>query len=81
MDKQEFILQVVGLLLGGLGTILLGLIGWGLKTLIKTIWDALVELRLIKEQIKTLIEDTKAIPKMQQDLNALHGKVKKLEGT
>jgi len=73
---NESIIQVAGLIIGGLGTIVLGLLTWGIKELIGTILSTKFELAIIKEQLKSLIEDNKALPKMKDDLNALHSKVR-----
>ena len=73
---NESIIQIAGLIIGGLGTIVLGLLTWGIKELIKTILSTKFELAVIKEQLKSLIEDNKALPKMKEDLNALHSKVR-----
>ena len=77
--NQELIVQIAGIIIGGLGTIFLALFVWGLKALISSVLDATTELKVIKEQLKTLVEDTKAIPKMKEDINALHGKVRGLD--
>lgn len=73
---NESILQIAGLIIGGLGTITLGLLTWGIKELIATILSTKFELAVIKEQLKSLIEDNKALPKIKEDLNALHSKVR-----
>lgn len=77
--SQDLIVQIAGIIIGGLGTIFLALFVWGLKALISSVLDATTELKVIKEQLKTLVEDTKAIPKMKEDINALHGKVRGLD--
>jgi hypothetical protein len=73
---NESIIQIAGLIIGGLGTIVLGLLTWGIKELIGTILSTKFELAIIKEQLKSLIEDNKSLPKMKEDLNALHSKVR-----
>jgi len=73
---KESIIQIAGLIIGGLGTIVLGLLTWGIKELIGTILSTKFELAIIKEQLKSLIEDNKSLPKMKEDLNALHSKVR-----
>lgn len=77
--SQDLIVQIAGIIIGGLGTIFLALFVWGLKALISSVLDATTELKVIKEQLKTLVEDTKSIPKMKDDINALHGKVRGLD--
>ena len=74
--SSELVIQIAGLIIGGLGTIVLGLLTWGIKKLIETILSTRLELAVIKEQLKSLIEDNKALPKMKEDLNALHSKVR-----
>lgn len=73
---NESILQIAGLIIGGLGTIVLGLLTWGIKKLIETILSTRLELAIIKEQLKSLIEDNKSLPKIKDDLNYLHNKVR-----
>ena len=74
--SSELVIQIAGLIIGGLGTIVLGLLTWGIKELIKTILSTKFELAVIKEQLKSLIEDNKSLPKIKEDLNALHSKVR-----
>lgn len=73
---SELVIQIAGLIIGGLGTIVLGLLTWGIKKLIETILSTRLELAVIKEQLKSLIEDNKSLPKIKEDLNALHSKVR-----
>lgn len=77
---REFVIQIIGIVLGGIGTIFLALLTWGIKALIASVLSAKHELAIIKEQLRFLLEDTKSIPKMKEDLNVLHSKVKTLQG-
>lgn len=77
---QQFIIQVAGIIIGGLGTIFLALLVWGLKALITAILNNTTELAIIQNTLKILVEDAKAIPKMKEDINALHGKVRNIKG-
>jgi hypothetical protein len=78
--STELVIEITAIILGGIGTIFLALIVWGIKALIASVLSAKHELAIIKEQLRFLIEDTKAIPKMKEDLNVLHSKVKTMQG-
>lgn len=76
---QQFVIQIAGIIIGGLGTIFLALLVWGLKALITAIFNNTQELAVIQNTLKTLVEDAKSIPKMKEDINALHGRVRDLK--
>jgi len=77
--EKEFIIQVAGIIIGGLGTLLLALLIWGLKSLISAVLKTSTELAIIKNQLSSLIEDTKSIHKIKEDINALHGKIRDIK--
>jgi len=64
----QFILIVLGGVITVIATVLASFIWW----LIKTILTTNTNLAVLNSKIASIIDDTKAIPKMQQDLNVLH---------
>ena len=77
--EKDLVIQVAGIMIGGLGTIFLALLTWGVKSLISSVNLANKELHLIQYQIKTLVDDTKAIPEMRKDIDGIGNKVRSLE--
>ncbi len=71
MDS-ELTIKIAGLIIGGLGTIGVALLVWGLKALIQSVISTRDQLILVNEKVANLVEDTKSIPKLKEDINAFH---------
>jgi hypothetical protein len=76
---ENILMQSAMVLLGAAGTFVLGLIAWGIKSLISAVIKNTNELHVLNSKIENIVTDTKSIPKMKEDLNALHSRVGKVE--
>lgn len=63
---------MAGITLAGLGTIALTMLTWGVKNLISAVLSAKTEIAIFRVELSRVIEDTKSIPKIKEDLNVLH---------
>lgn len=71
-------LSILPIILGGVGTIILGLIAWGLKALITTLLQNTFAIKLLTEKIEGLLAGQEKIPKLEQDIHEAHRKIREL---
>lgn len=64
---------------GLLGTALLGMLVWGLKILITTVFDNTVAIKLLNERISELVKYYAKTEKLEQDINIAHQRIRDLQ--
>jgi len=69
---SETTIQFILIVLGGIITVIATVLASFIWYLIKTVLATNTTLAVLNSKIEAIISDTKAIPKMQQDLNVLH---------
>lgn len=79
MDDKT-VIQIAGLILGATGTVVLGLISKGISSLVSKTLDNTTELKIMSATLKAVVDETKSIPKMKEDINYLHRWRRKLTG-
>lgn len=76
-------LTIVVSILGTIGTVILGVVGKFIMDRISKHIDSVdhntTQLAILSAQIKDIVEDTRSIPKIKEDLNHLHKWRKKHE--
>lgn len=68
MDNATLI-TILWAIVGAVGTSLLGLIVWGIKTLISTVFENTVQVRLLNQHIEELMKLPMKVEKAERDLN------------
>lgn len=76
---QESTIKIMGMILGSFGVAIGGLMLWGIKALISTLLKVNQEVAILNSKIGPILEETKGISKMKQDINAAHSRISKLE--
>lgn len=77
-DAQKANLDLVMILVGGAGTISVGLLAWGLKVLISTVLQNTFAIKLLTQKIEGLLAGHEKLPKMEQDIHEAHRKIREL---
>lgn len=72
-------IDFVMVLVGGAGTVTLGLVAWGLKSLITTVIQNTFAIKLLTEKIGGLVEIVQKLPKLEHDVHEAHKKIRALE--
>ncbi len=78
MESPEFILKLVWIILGGAGVVVLGLLSWGVKSLISVSFENTIEIRILNKKIDDIVAAVVKINKLEQDLNHAHSKIREL---
>lgn len=74
-SNTDFIMVLVG----GASTITLGLVAWGLKSLISTVIQNTFAIKLLTEKIGGLVDTVQKLPKLEQDIHEAHHKIRELQ--
>ena len=77
---KEFSEQVILAIVGGVITVFATVFGAFLWWLIRSIINNTKELAVLNSKIEIIFANSEAIPKMKQDLNALHEWKRNFEG-
>ncbi len=81
MTDTEKLLVILGSLLS-LGSLVVGtLIAWGIQKSIGALFSTVVEVKLLRAELSEIKVNNASIPKIKQDLNELHSRVKDLRGS
>lgn len=72
-------IDFVMIIVGGAGTITLGLVAWGLKSLISTVIQNTFAIKLLTEKISGLLETVQKLPKLEHDVHEAHQKIRALQ--
>lgn len=72
-------IDFVMILVGGAGTITLGLVAWGLKSIISTVIQNTFAIKLLTEKISGLLETVHKLPKLEHDVHVAHEKIRSLQ--
>lgn len=59
-------------ILGSLGTIMTGLIVWGLKALVGAVIKNTQEMAVLNSKIESIMKNAEKIPELEKDINAFH---------
>jgi len=76
-DKAS--LDLVMVLLGGAGTISVGLLAWGLKSLISTVIQNTFAIKLLTEKINGLFLAEEKLLKLEHDVHEAHRKIREVQ--
>ncbi len=80
MDDKT-VIQIAGLIIGAVVTGIMGFLLKGIWTLIASVIDNTKETAALKDTYKEMKEEIKALPKMKDDINAAHARIRKVEET
>lgn len=72
MDSATFIQAV--------GTLLLGLIAWGIKAHIQTTFENTVQIKILNQHIEELLKLKPKVEKIENDLHVAHERIRALNG-
>ena len=68
--------QIILVVLGFFATVMGGLLLWGLKTLISTVFSTALEIRTLNGHIATLNKSHEEINQLKKDVNAIGKKLR-----
>ncbi len=68
---DELILKVALLIVGALASFVGGLIVWGLKNLISTVFENTIALKVVSEKLNEVNKTIDKIPELERDLSKL----------
>lgn len=65
--------------IGALAVALLGMLVWGLKILITTMFDNTVQIKLLSEKISELVKYYSKTEKLEKDMTVAHQRIRDLQ--
>ena len=72
-------LQILTILIGGAGTVLIALLVAGIKALVETLIKSRQDMAVIKAQLVTITDSLKPVPQLERDVNILFEKIRNIE--
>jgi hypothetical protein len=72
-------MPIINIVFGGAGAIFMGLVLWGLKSVISALYKAIIAVEILTGEMKELKETVKNLPKLESDLDAAHEKIRELK--
>ena len=70
---------MVMILVGGGGTIAVGLLAWGLKSLIATVIQNTFAIKLLTERLEGVLLAQEKLLKLEQDVHEAHRKIREFQ--
>lgn len=77
MDNATLV-TILWTIVGAVGTTMLGLLAWGVKSLIAATFENTVQIKLLNEKLEKLIAVPGRIEKMEIDLRVAHDRIREI---
>lgn len=77
MDNATLV-TIIWSIIGGIATMLLGLVAWGLKVQITTTFENTVQIRLLNQHIESLLKLPSKVEKLEKDIFVAHKRIKEM---
>lgn len=78
-DEQKLVMQNLSSIINLIGPIITGLLLWAVKSVSNNLFDAIVEVKLLRQTVTDLKSDIADLPKLRLDLNEAHTRIKFLQ--
>lgn len=64
---------------GAIGTMLIGMLAWGVKVLITAVFDNTVAIKVLNEKIGELVKYYSRTEKLENDVTEAHNRIRQLQ--
>ena len=78
LDDSSLI-RIMWAMLGTFGVTFLGLLAWGIKKMITTLFENTLAIRGLTIQVTTLNQSHAELNKLSKDMNVAHGRIRELQ--
>jgi hypothetical protein len=68
--------QILIIIFGAIGTVVSGLLVWGIKVLISTVFSTAVQIKILNNNLENLTKSYDQIDQLKKDVNAIGKKLR-----